>query len=162
MATSRSLRARRERRSPCASSFEEAGGATDGVPRTALREAARWGGDWAADGKAHGVRLADVDGDGRADACARVDEKLVCARAIERGGLGHRRPGPRQLPFDRLAFGDVDGDGKSDVCGRTAEGITCAQSDGDGFGPARLVGEGDRARKPDRAGVRRGPHARRC
>lgn len=90
------------------------------------------------------VQLADVDGDGLADACARGPSGILCARST---GTGFAAPfsGPAwsdatgwNAPshYRTIRFPDIDGDGRADVCGRAGAGVTCARSNGSGFGPA--------------------------
>ena len=85
------------------------------------------------------IRLADVDGDGRADACGRHDtEGFVCFRS-EGAGFGTRIPGPALTDangwgdvsnYATLRMGDVDGDGRADLCGRGDVTFDCWLSDG--------------------------------
>lgn len=90
------------------------------------------------------IRLADVDGDGRADLCARWVDGLRCYFAS-----GHGFEESTQLPdlsdaagfdaverYGTLRFGDIDGDGRADVCARRADGMMCWRSEGRGFGDA--------------------------
>jgi peptidoglycan/xylan/chitin deacetylase (PgdA/CDA1 family) len=88
-------------------------------------------------------RLADVDGDGRADACVRSSEGLLCATSSSEKVFGHphlwlggHEHNAGLLSAHRLDLGDVDGDNKSDVCGLTRRGIACAISNGSAFGTA--------------------------
>ncbi len=85
------------------------------------------------------IRLADVDGDGRADACGRHDtDGFVCFRS-EGGAFGARIPGPALTDangwadvsnYATLRMGDVDGDGRADLCGRGDLSFDCWLSDG--------------------------------
>jgi hypothetical protein len=96
------------------------------------------------------LRLADVNGDGYADACVRRAGGLYCALNNRSGGF---------LPYtlfspdfsdvagyglvqygSTLQFADLNGDGKADVCGRSANGIVCAlaAADGNSFAPATV------------------------
>ena len=69
------------------------------------------------------IRLADVDGDGRADLCARSPRGFVCHRSTGRG-FGPALPGPALASaegwdakdrYATLRLGDVDGDGLDDI-----------------------------------------------
>lgn len=94
---------------------------------------------WAASPSLYGsIRLSDVSGDGRADACGRTATGLVCAISTGRSfgpavrigpldftdGLGWRsdRYGPT------LQLADLDGDGRAELCGRGAKGLLCMYS----------------------------------
>jgi peptidoglycan/xylan/chitin deacetylase (PgdA/CDA1 family) len=98
---------------------------------------------WAA--PASEMRLADVDGDGRADACVREGDGLVCAtsaahveRGLERAFFDDTALVTLALPARARSFelADVNGDGRADVCVRVPEGISCALARaGGGFGP---------------------------
>ena len=88
------------------------------------------------------IRLVDVDGDARADACGLSPEGFVCVLASERG-WGELVRGPSMSTdegFDArsmyatIRMGDVDGDGASDVCARLADGIRCWLWTGESFG----------------------------
>ncbi|MBI5499045.1 MAG: VCBS repeat-containing protein [Deltaproteobacteria bacterium] len=109
-------------------------------PLADLSDAAGWGGAayWGT------IRMADVDGDGGADLCARAPEGVRCWRW--RGpGFGDRIYGPAwsdSRGWDRIEYwstirmADVDGDGRADICGRAADGFGCHLSRGWAFGPA--------------------------
>ena len=87
-------------------------------------------------------RLADVDCDGLADACARSPDGFSCWLADGRGfGAVHR--GPRmdgadgwdeRAAYSTIRMGDVDGDGASDVCARNGDGVRCWLWTGESFG----------------------------
>ena len=85
----------------------------------------------------------DIDGDGRADVCARAANGILCALAID-GGFGPAIPGPELSDaagwtdlsnYATLRMGDLDGDGRADLCARGDDGVRCWLSLGDGFGP---------------------------
>lgn len=94
------------------------------------------------------IRLADVNGDGRPDVCARSSGGVVCALNTGSGGfataslwtgddftdaLGWQQAGYGAT----LMFGDLDGDGRADVCGRGPDGVHCALASGGSFIKAR-------------------------
>ncbi len=79
------------------------------------------------------VRMADVDGDDRADVCADEGGTLRCWRSIE-GGFGESIEGPAiSAGTTTLELADVNGDGAIDVCTRDAAGLACRLSTGHGF-----------------------------
>lgn len=88
-------------------------------------------------------QLADVDNDGRADACARRPDGIACGLS---NGSAFEAPtlwspdafddtagwnAPRYAAT--LRFGDVNGDDRTDVCGRGRLGLQCALGDGARF-----------------------------
>ncbi|HLK44844.1 MAG TPA: FG-GAP-like repeat-containing protein, partial [Acidimicrobiales bacterium] len=106
------------------------------IPGPALSDAAGWDGP-----NASTIRLADVDGDGLADLCARGPDGFACYRST---GDGFEPLGVLAALSDAAGFGDVnyfatvrmgdvDGDGRADVCARGAAGVSCWLSDGKGF-----------------------------
>jgi peptidoglycan/xylan/chitin deacetylase (PgdA/CDA1 family) len=97
--------------------------------------------DWLSPRRAGALVLADVDGDGRADACGQGLRGIVCARST--GSAFERAEGwtsgDEFAAPSRLAFGDVNGDRLADVCAVTSapEGsrVVCGLSNGRGFTP---------------------------
>lgn len=85
------------------------------------------------------LRLADVDGDGRDDLCARGFSGVRCWHSTGDGFEEEARDGPRwgnaegfdePSRYGTLRAGDVDGDGRADLCARTGGGMECFLSDG--------------------------------
>jgi len=81
------------------------------------------------------VRLADVNGDGRADVCGRWAQGVSCAISI---GTRFTFDAMWDTTFSdvngwaaqdyywgTIRFPDVNGDGKADICGRTQNGLLC-------------------------------------
>jgi hypothetical protein len=93
------------------------------------------------------IRLADVNGDGRDDFCARhaagfscwLSDGVTFADRIE--GPGWSDAAGFTLPhyYGTLRMGDINGDGMADVCIRGGAGMGCALSDGAGF-PTAITG----------------------
>ena len=91
------------------------------------------------------LRLGDVDGDGRADACGRRSDGYYCALAVETGfapatrwiaDFGDAQGWGPVSHGATMMLGDLDADGDADVCGRGDAGLLCALSDGTGgFAP---------------------------
>lgn len=98
---------------------------------------------WSDDDNYATLRFGDVNGDGRADLCARANLGARCWPFQANGTFGTRIDGPdffgdaggfdvaEQYRTFRLA--DVDGDARADLCGRGAEGFTCFLSNGTSF-----------------------------
>lgn len=84
------------------------------------------------------LQLGDMDGDGRADACARGPNGVHCAHSdgTRFGPVGRATVDFSDASGDggepsysrSLRLGDIDGDGRADLCGRTAAGIRCGRS----------------------------------
>jgi peptidoglycan/xylan/chitin deacetylase (PgdA/CDA1 family) len=90
-------------------------------------------GNWP--GSAGSLTLADINGDGRADACWTTTGALWCARStgtkFERAELWSSEP---VLSGDRrLFFGDLNGDARADICTLSEGGVACALSTGRSF-----------------------------
>ncbi len=94
------------------------------------------------------IRMADIDGDGHADVCARTVDGLECHR-LENGAWGPAIIGPawsEDAGFDDVVYwstlriDDLDGDRKADACIRAADGIHCRLSTGTGFSDEDIRG----------------------
>jgi MYXO-CTERM domain-containing protein len=90
------------------------------------------------------IRLADFNGDGKADLCVRTTADFRCYPSTG-SGFGAAVVGPKlsdasgwDAPscYGTLRMGDVNGDGKADLCGRCKAGVSCWLSTGTGFGNA--------------------------
>jgi hypothetical protein len=88
------------------------------------------------------IRMADVNGDGKADICARHSAGFSCWLA-DGSSFAEQIDGPEWSDakgwgetrfWSTLRLPDIDGDGKTDVCARAAAGIVCHKSTGTGFG----------------------------
>ncbi len=108
------------------------------ISTTEFSDSSGWG-----DAKYYGtIQLADVDGDGKEDVCARAAAGFMCLFSTGTGfgakvstteysdSSGWGTPDY----YTTLQTGDVDGDGKADVCARGSAGVTCRLSSGSGFG----------------------------
>lgn len=117
--------------------------ATASVWLAALGDAQGWKNDesyWST------IRFVDVNGDGKADVCARGAYGISCALSTGTGfgpltnwtGDFSDSQGWKSDPslWKTLTFADVDGDGRADVCSRAAGGIVCGLSTGSSFAPA--------------------------
>jgi hypothetical protein len=93
------------------------------------------------------IRLTDVDGDGRADACVRTAGDFRCHLSTGTG-FGDAIIGPPLVDFffgthayySTIRLADVDGDGDKDVCVRTGDGLRCWKWTGANFTKEALVG----------------------
>jgi MYXO-CTERM domain-containing protein len=88
------------------------------------------------------MRLADINGDGKDDLCARAGVGVLCWPSTGRG-FGEPISGPAWSNdsgfvtakyYGTLRFGDINGDGKDDACIRHKDAYVCAPSTGEGFG----------------------------
>jgi len=93
------------------------------------------------------IRLADVNGDGKADACGRASNGIVCGLSngsqfaplkLWQGSDFTDAQGWGFPEYARtIQFADLNQDQRADVCGRNALGIKCALArPSGGFGPA--------------------------
>ncbi len=88
------------------------------------------------------IRMGDVDGDGRADVCARGPEGIECHLSTGHafggaiGGPDFKDESGWKAPKHALTFqlADLDGDGKDEICARGVAGLKCARFDGTAFG----------------------------
>jgi hypothetical protein len=87
------------------------------------------------------IRLVDVDGDHRADACGRGPSGFECWLSSATAPFARRVRGPRmdetrwddRSVYATIRMGDVDGDRASDLCVRTPDGVSCWLFTEDGF-----------------------------
>jgi uncharacterized protein (TIGR03382 family) len=93
------------------------------------------------------IRMSDLDGDRRADVCARTAAGMECARSSG-DGFGEVIPGPRWADengwgalrfWSTIRIADFDGDGFGDLCARSASDLRCARGTGASFEPATIV-----------------------
>ncbi len=90
------------------------------------------------------IRMADIDGDGLEDVCARGGAQVYCWRATGEGfeSIGSTPTWSDEAGWDAVSswstirMVDIDGDGLADLCGRSPDGFVCHLSTGDGFGSA--------------------------
>jgi hypothetical protein len=89
------------------------------------------------------IRLADINGDGLDDLCARGPAGIECYPSLG-GGFAEVVPGPTlsddsgwhdQTNYLPIRWGDINGDGLDDLCARANAGLRCWHSLGDAFGP---------------------------
>jgi hypothetical protein len=103
--------------------------------RSDFSDADGWG---AGAGYYGSIRLADLNGDGRADLCARSVTGVVCGISNGGGFDGALALMPRGFTDTlgwnsafsgaTIQFGDLGRDGRRDVCGRAAAGLVCAKA----------------------------------
>ncbi|GAB5549369.1 MAG: hypothetical protein SangKO_091290 [Sandaracinaceae bacterium] len=94
------------------------------------------------------LRLADVNGDGMEDLCARGAAGFFC-RISDGTSFGERFEGPelsdegswnRARYYGTVRMGDLDGDGRSDLCARAAAGMRCWLAEETAFAETAIVG----------------------
>ncbi|MCA9682237.1 MAG: hypothetical protein KC457_08580, partial [Myxococcales bacterium] len=95
------------------------------------------------------LRMADIDGDGRSDACMIELEGFRCY-ASEGSGFSSLAIAvawdadedlSQTAAWSTLRLADLSGDGRADACLRGQAGYLCAVADGAGFGAPQLVAE---------------------
>lgn len=81
----------------------------------------------------------DVDGDGRADICARAEDGVQCA--LNEGGttfgattrwtdsFSDANGWSNAAYYTSIHYPDLDGDGSADICSRAPTGMLCGLSD---------------------------------
>ncbi|MEA2696667.1 MAG: hypothetical protein QOI66_938 [Myxococcales bacterium] len=96
------------------------------------------------------IRFPDINGDGKADICARSKDGVIChlaigsARvkdtfyafntiAISTGQMSNASGFDDPKYYQTMQFTDINGDGRQDLCFRTAAGINCHRSNGGSF-----------------------------
>jgi RHS repeat-associated protein len=98
------------------------------------------------------IQYPDINGDGKADICARANDGIRCHLAV--GGAHAAEPryafstttifGPALTDasgytapyyYETIQWPDINGDGRQDICWRRAAGISCALSNGTSFSP---------------------------
>jgi hypothetical protein len=86
--------------------------------------------------------MADVDGDGRDDVCARAPDGFFCWIAGDHA-FDRMVAGPEwddasgftsEGRYRSIRLADVDGDGRADACAREDDALRCYLSEGFGFG----------------------------
>lgn len=89
------------------------------------------------------IRFGDLNGDGKADLCARANAGMRCW-IFDGQRFGSAITGPEWSDdrgfsnintYSTIRMADINGDAKADLCARTPEGIECAVSTGTGFDP---------------------------
>lgn len=89
------------------------------------------------------IQYPDINGDGKADVCARSAASVTCwlsdgksfPTSIEGPAWADTKGWGVPATGSTVRFIDLNGDKKADVCGRAADGIHCSLSTGTGFGP---------------------------
>lgn len=88
------------------------------------------------------IRMGDIDGDGRADLCARANAAVDCwksdgkslSTAVQGPGWSDDSGWGGFQFHSTMRLLDIDADGKDDLCARAAKGIVCHKSTGSAFG----------------------------
>ena len=87
------------------------------------------------------IRMADVDGDGASDVCARTREGVRCwlwtgvsfSRQVEGPALSDAAGWNVRERYTTIRLADVSGDGRADLCARASDGLRCWLSEGTHF-----------------------------
>jgi hypothetical protein len=101
---------------------------------------------WGDSDNATTLRILDLDGDGRADLCARANAGIRCwtstgtgfSEAIVGPELADDGSWDDPMYFTTLRAADFDGDGKQDLCARSSKDFRCWASTGTGFAAATV------------------------
>ena len=88
------------------------------------------------------IAYPDVDGDGRADLCARGPAGLLCGLDTGAGfapptlwaaNFADAKGWSEPQNYTTIRYGDLNGDGRQDVCARAIDGVYCLLSNGSSF-----------------------------
>jgi hypothetical protein len=90
------------------------------------------------------IRMGNINGDKRADVCARASSGVLCwpstgtdfGTPITGPTLSDDSGWDKPQYYTTLRLMDLDGDGLDDLCARAAAGMRCWLSTGTGFGPS--------------------------
>lgn len=94
------------------------------------------------------IRMADINGDGSMDICARANRGIWCWLWTG-AGFGTRIDGPQlsdaegwwdMTNFTTIRFADINGDFRYDICARADTGVYCWLSQGDSFSQSPVTG----------------------
>lgn len=93
------------------------------------------------------IRLADINGDGKQDLCARYANGIHCflnngsafTTEITVPALSDAAGYGQESHYSTLQFVDINGDQKADLCGRRTSGIFCRTSTGTGFSTTEIT-----------------------
>ncbi len=96
----------------------------------------------------HTLRMADYNGDGRADLCARANDGMICwpstgtgfGPAIQTGALSNYNGWAVPQYYSTIRMADINGDGKADLCARGGAAFYCWLSLGDTFSTTLITG----------------------
>ena len=98
------------------------------------------------------IRMGDINGDGKADVCARLDKGIYCwpskgndfdtANVTSIISMSDSDGYNIAQYYSTIRVGDVTGDGKDDVCALFKNGYLCYPSKGKTWGTAISVGTG--------------------
>ena len=107
------------------------------------------------------IRFPDINGDRKADLCARDSAGIIC-HLSNGNSFGDGIRGPEWSDhwgwndydnYSTIQYGDINGDGKDDLCGRANANFVCHLSTGTGFADAFSIDEfsdGNGWNKPDK------------
>lgn len=97
----------------------------------------------------HTIQFADINGDGKADVCARANAGVICwswngtkfVQSITSAIFSDEAGWSQLMRYATIRFADINGDGKDDLCGRWPTGYGCHLSSGTAFaGVATMTG----------------------
>ncbi len=96
------------------------------------------------------ISYADVNGDGKADVCARLSTGISCYLS-NGSGFPTAFAGPAWSDaafwnstsrYQTIRYGDINGDGKADICGFNGTALECHLSTGTAFSTSTITGPG--------------------